>query len=173
MQLHRRAFVAGAVGIGFGTTTTVSAQPDPYDMLIAGQYANKVKFLEQAGGLFIGPNLQLTSNSTDWLLKLGRYIGREHGQPVDWHGYWIFRPDARLCWQAVNSGGGALDFWNRDGKAAGDPEDFELFNFIPVSKPQKTVKIQAIHGYFVGLVGNTFNCSEHVDHAAIFTVQFG
>jgi hypothetical protein len=171
-KLNRRAFMGGTIGVGVSIATCVRAQPDPYDTLIGGQYANTIKFVEQAGGQYFGPNFQLSPTPSEWRLAVGRYIGRVGGAPVDWHGYWIFKPHANQCWQAVNGGGSRLAFWNQDGRAAGQPEDFELFNFIAVNKAERTVKIQGIHGRFIGLVGNTFNCSENGPHAAIFTVQF-
>jgi hypothetical protein len=146
-----------------------------FDYLIAGQYAGVAKFMEQVGGSYFGPNFTLTQTPMNWLLKLGRYSENVGHGPIDLHGYWIFRTDVNKCWQAVNGGGGALQYWNEDGQAQGNPENWELFNFYAVDPNQNTVKIASGSGeggQFINLVGDTFSCSENGDNAAIFRVQF-
>lgn len=157
-----------------------------YRDLINGQYANNVLFVQQVGGLFFGNNFRLSESPTTWRLRLGRYKGRYSGKNVDIHGYWIFRSDAKMCWQAVNYGDGALQYWNEDGRATGSPQDWELFSFREVDEDTSTVKIYnaaykarrsaddlhyADHN-FINLVGDTFSCNDKEEHAAIFTVKF-
>lgn len=162
---------------------------DPYDALINNQYANRVRFIRQVGGQYLGSNFKLASGPTDWRLTLGRYAGRYGGHPVDLHGYWIFHPNANKCWQTMYRGGNPLQYWNEDGKATGNPEDYELFMFQAVNKADRTVKIYnasweaycrltgALPGIgswvnYVGLVGDAFSCNESPDNAAIFVVEF-
>jgi hypothetical protein len=61
-------------------------------------------------------------------------------QDVDLHGYWIYRTDANQCWQVQGGTCGPLTFWNKDGRAQGNPDNWELFNFVAVNKNQGTVK---------------------------------
>jgi hypothetical protein len=162
------------------TSTAAASTPNPtpaFAALVAGQYAGVLQSLKQVGGSFFGPNFTLSPKPTKWLLKLGRYKGTSEEGPVDLHGYWIFRTDVQMCWQAVQAGGGALQYWNQDGSAKGNPDERALFAFIPVDNipniPQ-AVKIRCIGGggYFVNLVGDTFSCDDSEDHATIFIVEF-
>ena len=100
-----------------------------YDDLIAGQYLGAIKYIQTLGGLYFGIDFKTSQNPTPWNLRQGRYQGRLHGAKLDLHGYWIFRTDAEMCWQAVNGGGDGLVYWNQDGKAnPAVPENWELFN---------------------------------------------
>jgi hypothetical protein len=187
MTLSRRSFIGGAT---LSVAATNGFAQDPYDTLIAGQYANDVQFISQIGGQYLGDNFQLSTTPTPWTLRLGRYPGRINGTRVDWHGYWIYKKGVNQCWQAVNHGGGALVFWNQDGRARGNPEDWELFMFEKVDKNARTLKIYnsayvpyrtIIEGHvpnpsdcrnYVNLVGTQFSCNDNSQHAAIFTVKF-
>jgi hypothetical protein len=148
-----------------------------YDDLIAGQYAAVIQYLEQVGGSYFGGNFTLSQTPTKWLLKLGRYKGNLGHGPIDLHGYWIFRTDVNMCWQAVGGGGAALAYWNQDGRAQGNPENWELFQFLAVDPAQQTVKIQGISGElnhggcFVTLVGGTFLCNDRTN-GTVFKVGF-
>jgi hypothetical protein len=144
-----------------------------FDDLIAGQYAGVLRLIEQVGGSYFGRNFNLSQTPTEWQLQLGRYQGNLGHGPIDLHGYWIFRTDAHMCWQAVNGGGGGLQYWNQDGLAQGNPENWELFNFFPWQGNR--VKIQCssgMGGYFINLVGNTFFCNDNEANGAAFNVQF-
>jgi hypothetical protein len=185
----RRRFLQLAGASTVVLADTVLAQ-DPFESLINNQYANRVRFLRQAGGQYFGADFRLAPTPTEWLLKLGRYPGRYQGTAVDLHGYWIFRTDANQCWQAVNRGGGPLKYWNADGRAAGNPEDWELFSFSAVDRSERTVKIfntswatyrRAVGSLpdrrrdwrnHIGLTGETFSCNESEQNAAIFVVEF-
>src|SRR5665213_4122714 len=184
-MLDRRTFVAGVLA------TTVAARPsvgqDKFTSLIQNQYAGNV-VLQQIGGQYLGYDFTLSPGVATWELRLAEYRGRYCGNDVDLHGYWIFRPGVNRCWQAVNRGGGPLVYWNQDGHAVGNPEDWELFNFATVDASQQTVKIfngsfgrsQTACGihidpnwrYLVGLTATTFSCNETGANAAIFNVQF-
>lgn len=145
---------------------------DRYDTLIEHQYANRIRLLRQAGGQYLGANFMLSAGPTDWMLRLGRYQGATGGHTYVLHGYWIFRPDANMCWQARNASG-PLDYWNKDGKAVGNPEDWELFRVDAVSKADQTVKIyNAKSKSYIGLVNQTFACDEAKANAAVFQVEF-
>src|SRR5262245_19646287 len=186
--MTRRRFLSATAATA--AWTRVSWAQDPFDSLIQGQYANRLRFVRQAGGQYLGDRFKLSATPTEWLLKLGRYAGRYRGQAVDLRAYWIFKPNANVCWQAINRGGGALQYWNQDGRAVGNPEDWELFTFDVVNKGQKTVKIynasfaayaKAIGTWqkdqtkvrcYVDLVGDTFSCKGNVSEAAVFSVEF-
>jgi hypothetical protein len=171
MKINRRQFVY-LTGAALLQPAVSLAQPDPYDTLIQGQYANRIRFLQQAGGLYLGQDFKLTSTPTEWLLRIGEYKGKFHGEPVEFHGYWIYRTDANMCWQAQNDGGGGLAYWNQDGKATDLPGDREIFNLVAVDKQQRTVKISHKGRNYVGLIGDSFSCHESITNAAIFIVQF-
>jgi hypothetical protein len=171
--------------ITFTQTAAESDLIDPYDVLLSGQYADRIRFIRQVGGQFLGADFRLTATPTDWLLRLGRYVGNYFGHPVDLHGYWVYRPDANKCWQAVNRGDGALQYWNDDGRASGPPEDWELFTFTAVNRADRTVKINNTSAptfrlfggggperFFVNLVGDVFSCNDTSAHAAVFVVEF-
>lgn len=160
-----------------------------YDDLIAGQFSNDLSLIEHVGGLYFGAGFDLSSMSTPWRLRLGRYQGKYSGHPVDIHGYWIYLAGAGKCWQAVERGGGALRYWNEDGKATGNPEDWELFSFEAVDREAGTVKIsnasyvvlRTVLGMhpdpnstpnYVSLTGNSFSCNDSRPNAAIFRVVF-
>ena len=186
-DIGRRAIIGAVAGVIALRPNTGHTAIDPYDTLISGQYANNIKLLQQIGGNYIGENFDLTSSPTVWKLELGRYRGKLYGRVVDIHGYWIFNRSSRKCWQAVNRGNGPLVYWNEDGKATGNPEDWEIFQFKPVSKLDRTVKIfnpafyevsdilgtpiSARRG-FIGLTGNRFACDADFAGAAVFTVDF-
>ena len=142
-SIRRRDFLGRTMAVaGAAAISGAALAQDPYDLLIGGQYANSVTFIAQAAGQYFGDNFTLSpSQPVRWQLRLGRYSGRYQGHAVDLHGYWIFHPDGRRCWQAVKRGNGPLAFWNQDRKAGGGPEDWELFSFAAVSKNDKTVKI--------------------------------
>jgi hypothetical protein len=163
---------------------------EPYDALIQGQFSNRIRGLRQLGGRYLGADFSLTEQPVAWSLQLGRYVGAYGGQSVDISGYWIFRGDGlHQCWQAERRGGGKLRYWNDDGLAQGEPEDWELFGFEQVNRTSRTVKIynraflpfQSMLGahpnpttapYYVGLVGNSFVCNVNAAQAAIFVVEF-
>ena len=160
-----------------------------YDDLIAGQYANDLKLIAQVRGLYFSQDFRLSNTPTTWRLRLGGYPGKYDGHPVDIHGYWIYLPGTNKCWQAINRGGGPLQYWNEDGKAAGNPEDWEIFQFEAVDKHAGTVKIsnpsyvilRAVTGQhpntmttpnYINLVGDQFSCNDSSPNAAIFRVEF-
>lgn len=201
-RYNRRTFLATTVtGVGaaalFGGLRQVHVEAgfanpaaSKFQTLIAGQYANDLKLIEQIGGRYFGPNFTLSDTPSSWTLQLGRYPGRYNGCSVDLHGYWIFLPGARKCWQAVERGGGELRYWNQDGQARGNPEDWELFTFEAVDPSAQTVKIAnasyvpfrtCITGHvpnprdnrnYINLVGNRFSCNDNAEHAAVFRVEF-
>lgn len=169
--------------------TVACASADNYDDLIANRYLGTVR-LQQVGGSYVGLDFKATTTPTTWLLKSGHYKGRltfvkgswkgegVH-QDVDLHGYWIYRTDANQCWQVQGGSGGSLVYWNQDGKAHGDPENWELFTFNLVNKSQGTVIIQTSISDFkplpgwVSLVNNQFACLANQKlYAAVFKVTF-
>jgi hypothetical protein len=110
---------------------------------------------------YFGQWFQVVANTTLWRPDRGSYNGL--------HGYWIFRPDARMCWQAVNANG-PLRYWNQDGQAQGNPEDWELFVFEAVDASKGQVRIKNIYGAYVNYVGGVFQCTGNQGQAQVFTV---
>jgi hypothetical protein len=136
-----------------------------------------VQFVD-AGKSYFGTDFKPTQTPTSWLLKPANIsVNYGHGQ-MTLYGYWIFRSDGvNRCWQAVNGGGAGLAYWNQDGLAQGNPEDWEMFKFFAVAENQGTVRIQNFGsppngGHFIILNGDTFYCNTDGDHATIFTLQF-
>ena len=193
MKMHRRDFVValGAAATAARAPKSLSATPDnPYDILIRGQYANDIQLVHQQTGKYFGVDFRPTDMPTTWALRLGRYVGRYNGKDVDLHGYWIFRKDANQCWQAVNYGNNRLDYWNKDGRRVGNPEDWELFSFEEVSRENRTVKIYATAyvslrssypgqrpnpdgwSFYINIAREKFRCSAKKANAAVFTVRF-
>jgi hypothetical protein len=173
VQLTRRSFltVTGLTATSLGLPRLAKAQ-DPYETLIAGQFANRIRLLQQVGGQFLQRDFTLGSTPTDWMLQLGQYRGKINDKAVDWSGYWIFHPTARRCWQAA---AGDLRYWNADGRAVGNPEDWELFTFHRVNTADRTVRIKntPTSGGWVSLVGSRFKCNgSGPAQAAVFVVQF-
>lgn len=139
---------------------------DPnFDTLINKQYANALR-LKQVGGQYVGYDFKLTPTPVDWVLELARYQGRISGHPVDYTGYWVFKPNEKLCWQCQN-GYGALAYWDQDRKATGNPEDFEIFSFYVVDRERQTVVMQNPHGAYVQLIGDTFSCDGNKGSVAV------
>lgn len=163
-------FVPLAVAVGV-LPTRAFAQPNPYDTLIKGQYAAPIR-LKQAGGRYLGHNFDLTAAADVWSLEIGAYDWHTGGKVIPYRGYWIFTPDGVKCWQAAGGAGPKLQYWNEDGRAAGNPQDWEIFNFEAVSPQDGTVRIKHKSGRYVHLVGNTFQLANGRDDAAVFTPEF-
>jgi hypothetical protein len=179
----RREFIAAAsagVIVAAASPSAVLAQRqlDQYDVLIQGQFANRLRLLQQVGGQFLQVDFTLGGTGTDWRLQLGRYRGRVNDRPVNVTGYWIYHPDSNVnkCWQAgLDNGQRPLRYWNNDGRAAGSPEDWELFTFEAVNRQDMTVKIRNSRFplVYVSLVGTRFDCNGRgARQAAIFKVEF-
>ncbi len=88
------------------------------------------------------------------------------------NGYWIYYPTGNKCWQASNpQTGGPLQNWNEDGKANGNPEDWELFVFVPVNAAKGTVRVKNIYGYYVRFIAGKFTCDATDANASIFVID--
>jgi hypothetical protein len=119
--------------------------------------------LSVAQNEYLSETFQLTNNKTHWRPDRGSYNGL--------HGYWIFRPSVRQCWQAVLNAGSYLRYWNTDGQAQGNPEDWELFIFEKADGGIDQVVIRNIYGGYVNFVGGFFRCNAPTKaQAAVFTV---
>lgn len=164
------SFVPLAVAAGVLPTRAL-AQPNPYNTLIGGQYAAPIR-LKQVGGRYLSHDFKLTSSADVWSLELGRYNWVNKGKTTVYTGYWIFTPDGVKCWQAAGGAGPALAYWNQDGRATGNPQDWEIFNFEAVRPQDGTVRIKHKSGRYVHLVGETFQLANGRDDAAIFVPEF-
>lgn len=107
--------------------------------------------LQVEENVYLGYNFTLSPTKSLWLPS--------HASYNQYRGYWMFRPDARLCWQAVLDSGSYLRYWNADGQASGNPEDWEMFLFEPVDPPNGIVHIRQLYGKYVNLVNQTFQAS--------------
>ena len=119
-------------------------------------------------------------------VSAGQYFGRDFrivGTPQWWkpvhgtynaqQGYWIFRPDVNMCWQAENSNG-PFSYWNLDGRAAGSPQDWELFVFEPAPGGSPgVVLVRNIWGAYVNFdaADAVFRCTAPRSGAELFTVD--
>src|ERR1051326_5410309 len=90
---------------------------------------------------FLGNSFQISPHMTLWRPDRGSYNGLQ--------GYWIFRPDVRMCWQAYNTRG-PLYYCSNAGQARGNPDDWELFVFEAAPNPAQ-VLIKNIYGAYVNL----------------------
>lgn len=143
------------------------------DELVARQYTGNIK-LQVLQNRYLGTDFRLAQNPVAWRLMRGEYHGRFEDKPVDFFGYWIFKFGVRQCWQAVNAGGGALQYWNADGAAEGDPQDWELFNFEAVDAANDSVRIKSNRGFYINLIGSAFSCTGdpfRAEDAIQFTVS--
>jgi hypothetical protein len=191
MSIDRRTFIGiGLAAVAAEAIPAFAAPPDPYDALVSGQYAGEIRIRLQGGGLYLGQDFKLSGTPATWRLRLGHYPGEYNGHGVDLHGYWIYKQNANQCWQAVNGGGGALQYWNADGKAKGSPEDYELFTFRQHDHNSRTIKIfntsfdprftwntghvpePEQERCYVGLTGDTFRCDRTLAQSEIFVIEF-
>jgi hypothetical protein len=145
---------------------------DPYDVLIAGQWANAIRLLQQVGELYFQTDFKLGPSPTDWFLALGWHQEKKGRYTKRRAGYWIFRTDVKLSWMAVGANG-PLRYWNEDGQARGNPENWELFAFEAVNRPERVVRIKnAWSGAYITLRGDVFSCQGQQNEAALFYVDF-
>lgn len=132
--------------------------------LVNGTYFQALR-LGFGGGEYLDYSFHLSNlaaNAT-WVLTQGKYNQLT--------GYWIFRPDVKMCWQAVNANG-PLDYWNQDGRAKGNPEDWELFVFELVDAAAGVVRVKNIYGRYVRFALGSFVCDTGPDDAGHFYVDF-
>jgi hypothetical protein len=184
-MLNRRTFVTVAMLTAFVRPSFAQSQ---LDSLIQGNYAGNIRLAVPGNPTqYLGYNFGLTTTPTAWNLRIGHYHGRYCGNDVDFRAYWVFRPDARMCWQAENGGGGRLVNWNQDGHASSDPQDYELFFFK--RNNNGTVKIynytyvrrltacgvplpQIREICWVGLSNGVFNCASTPTDSTDFQPEF-
>ena len=142
--------------------------PQQVQQLVSGNYFGALR-LQYGVHAYFNYQFGLTNTSRPpfptWVTQRGTY-GRLTG-------YWIFRSDARQCWQAVNTNG-PLDMWNKDGHAKGNPEDWELFVFELVDLANSYVRVRNIYGAYVRFDGpsNRFRCDGNQANAANLIVEF-
>lgn len=122
----------------------------------AGQYLN------HSFGLSSKPQ-DPSGQSFVWVNRPGTYNALR--------GYWIFMPNARQCWQAINTNG-PLTMWNKDGKAKGDPEDWELFVYEFADNEHSAVFVKNIYGRYVRYAAPGFVCDSDKGNAAAFYPEF-
>lgn len=135
----------------------MAVDPTLYNALVNRQYANVVRFRYISGNYF-GYNFTLDPTPSDWVTELGEYHGKFFDRKVDFYGYWIFKANTDLCWQAVNARD-SLTYWNLPGNAR-VPEDWELFTVQALDPSAGTVTIiQSNSQNPVRLVGTTFTCN--------------
>jgi hypothetical protein len=157
---------------------TLSSKMDAtkYNQFINGQYFGDFRLTLGAGKYFDYDFAQSSAPANAvWKNQQGTYNQLS--------GYWIFRPDVRMCWQATPNGCGKLDYWNHDGYAQGNPEDWELFVFEGVDSGSAAVKVKNIYGCYVrydpnsplpyeSSVRGTFLCDTNINSAQVFYVDF-
>jgi len=120
----------------------------------------------------------------------GRYVrpGGSLGGKYEWHmrpntykrdwvngsAVWIFESGdgVRRAWQAPGGALGTLAIWNADGKAKGDPEDWEAFHFTPAAtanfdKLPGQVFIRNLNGGYYNANGSLVAGLEHATPFAL------
>lgn len=119
--------------------------------IVPGDYVMQINGVFQNGQVisspYAGKNVDISFTGSDpnavvWRLVAGSFPSVTG---VTWYGWWIFRTDMPCgwdaskpphpgvncqCWTVPESGG--MSFWNTDGAAA-VPQDYELFQFNPLS----------------------------------------
>lgn len=151
--------------------TTKSQPGDDKKMaaLVAGSYFQGIQ-IGFGGGTFVAPGIngvQIAAQPYSWVLRQGSYN--------QYRGYWIFTsgPVPSHCWQAVNCNG-PIAFWNWGGQGAGpgNPEDWELFNFVLIDAPSNTVAIQNIYGRYVRYAPPGLACDAGPQNEGYFNIVF-
>lgn len=137
--------------------------------LVEGKYFGAFRLGYHAGE-YLNDRFQLnfstqdaTKQSFTWVTKQGRYNQLT--------GYWIYRPNINQCWQAVKCDG-PLVFWNADGHAKGNPEDWELFVIEYANDTHTEVCVRNIYGRYVRYAAPYFVCDANRSDAAAFVPEF-
>src|ERR1039458_5635372 len=121
--------------------------PDDTASLVNQTYVQSI-ILRTEPGVYVGSALELSWPQTAWGLFKGS------------RGYWISE-NGRTCWQARNANG-PLAFWNSDGAATGDPDDWESFVFHrapSIHSYTNLVTISNILGKYVNRQGSRIACT--------------
>lgn len=147
------------------------ADPVKIERLVAGQYFGAYR-LGYGAGQYLNNTFGLSSISQDTSLQSFTWINEAGSYPsYNLHGYWIFRTNIHQCWQAVNANG-PLVLWNKDGKAKGNPEDWELFVYEFADSEHSSVFVKNIWGRYVRYASPHFVCDSNQANAAAFYPEF-
>lgn len=156
-DLYRAALAAG-----------VRPNIDKATRLVNRRYNGPFK-LFAGSGQYLGHGFGLTGrpapgrpDQTVWVATPGQYGGLR--------GYWIYLPGANKCWQARDAHG-PLRYWNEDGRATGNPEDWELFVFKPVDLSKGLVRVGNIYGSYIRYSGSGYSSDGNVNDASVFVVD--
>ena len=145
-------------------TVTYLLDREKLKQLLNINYGGLIRLRYASGeGQYLSTAFGLTPDLTTWQMQIGKHN--------ELKGYWIFRMDVRQAWQAENANG-PLRYWNADGLARGNPEDYELFLFEIADSAAGTVLLQNVRGRYVRYRAPSFVCDAERGDAAAFTVEF-
>lgn len=143
--------------------------PQKINDLVAGKYYGAFRLSYHAGEYLdrwfgLSPHVPgLSLVTSTWVTVPGQYN--------DLRGYWIFLANFKLCWKAEHANG-PLTMWNEDGKAKGNPEDWELFVFEFANDQHTEVIVRNIYGRYVRYDSSKFICDADRANAASFVPIF-
>jgi S1-C subfamily serine protease len=139
-----------------------SVNPDKLRQASSIEFEGPIR-LRYGSDFYLGHAFTLTTLRDQWVLLKGRYN--------ELKGYWIFQPHQRKAWQA-NNAKGPLKYWNEDGQAKGNPEDWELFLFEIEDEARGTVRVKNIYNNYIRLVDGIFQANGNNANATVFTIEF-
>jgi len=168
----------------------------PYAIMMYGTLADNQLIPNPAGSanaMYVGSDFLPTTTPFPWNMIVGRYNNV--------YGYWIFRGDLGCAWQGplgnppqkppagpkcqcwtlpnvkvgiITTASTTLAYWNKDGQATGNPEDFELFNLnkIPHINAYTINNLRVSAGSeekYIAYTNGAFQCSGDSKNCAVFS----
>lgn len=172
IHLFKTCILAFLFSISFSdcrATEPVALNAQYIESLVNGTYFGAFRLGYHAGE-YLNNHFTLSNAQQDWSRQSFTWVTKQ-GTYNAMSGYWVFRCDANQCWQAVNTSG-PLALWNTDGRARGNPEDWELFVFEFANPEHTQVFVKNVYGRYVRYQGPSFVCDADRAHAASFIPEF-
>ena len=160
----------------FRDANNASAQAPPtpeekHDQLVARNYQGHVRFRVKNGNTYVTPDgnqngIILSGGAFAWRTVFAVYTGHNSH-------YWVYRRDGiKRAWQVnPQAPNNNLAFWNYDGLAQGNPEDWEEFDFENAGGMDVRIR-SVINGRYMVANGNRLEVSALQNAASIFTTEF-
>jgi hypothetical protein len=143
---------------------------EKHDQLLARNYQGLVRLRVQGGNTYAAPDgnqnaIVHSGGAFEWRTVFAVY-GNHNSH------YWIYRGDMNRAWQVNPSApNNNLAFWNFDGHAAGNPEDWEEFDFENAGGLDVRIR-SAVNGRYIVANGNRLEATALQNGASIFTTEF-
>jgi hypothetical protein len=140
-----------------------------HDQLVARNYQGPVRLRASGGNTYAAPNgnqnsIILSGGAFDWRAVFAVYTGHNSH-------YWIYRGDGvNRAWQA-NPTPSSLAFWNFDGQATGNPEDWEEFDFENAGGLNVRIR-SVVNGRYIVANGIVLEATALQGGATVFTTEF-